>query len=69
MYSSGNGPYMSYLTYQGETAASNNGYEYVYGQDDEYLVTLNDYLVAIGSSWAEERANLCDDCSNMQNFW
>lgn len=68
MYSSGDGPYMSYLTYQGETAASNNGYEYVYGQDDEYLVTLNDYLVAIGSSWAEERANLCDDCANMQNF-
>lgn len=61
-------PTMSYLSFVGATDSNNNGYEYLYGQNDEYMTTLSAYLSAIGVSWAEERANLCDDCMNMENF-
>ena len=68
-YNTANGPYMSYLTWEGETSASYGDVEYVYGNDDEYTSTLADYVQAIGSSYAEEKANLCDDCAQMQTFW
>lgn len=64
-----NGPYVSYLTWEGETSASYGDVQYIYGGDDEYTSTLADYVVAIGSSYAEEKANLCEDCSQMENFW
>ena len=64
-----NGPYVSYLTWEGETSATYGDVEYIYGNDDEYVSTLSDYVLAIGSSYAEEKANLCDDCGQMQNFW
>ena len=67
--SSSSAPTQSYLSFVGATDANNNGYEYLYGENDEYMTTLSAYLSAIGSSWAEERANLCDDCEQMENFW
>jgi len=66
--SSSSVPTQSYLSFVGATDANNNGYEYLYGENDEYMTTLSAYLSAIGSSWAEERANLCDDCEQMENF-
>jgi len=67
-YASSAVPTISYLSFVGATDANNNGYEYLYGENDEYMTTLSAYLSAIGSSWAEERANLCDDCEQMENF-
>lgn len=66
---SGYGPYISYLTYTSETSTNTGDYEFTYGADDEYVTLLSSYLAAVGSAWAEEKANLCDDCANMQNFW
>mmetsp|Transcript_12662 Transcript_12662/g.21565 ORF Transcript_12662/g.21565 Transcript_12662/m.21565 type:complete len:523 (+) Transcript_12662:97-1665(+) len=66
--SSSSVPTLSYLSFVGATDANNNGYEYLYGDNDEYMTTLPAYLSAIGTSWAEERANLCDDCEQMENF-
>mmetsp|Transcript_11957 Transcript_11957/g.17175 ORF Transcript_11957/g.17175 Transcript_11957/m.17175 type:complete len:526 (-) Transcript_11957:116-1693(-) len=61
-------PTISYLSFVGATDANNNGYEYLYGNNDEYMTTLSAYLQAIGTSWAEERAQLCDDCEMMEKF-
>lgn len=69
-YSSSSGkPTMSYLSFAAASDANNNGYEYLYGDNDEYMTTLPNYLRAIGTAWAEERAQLCDDCESMENFW
>lgn len=62
-------PTVSYLSFVGVNDDDNNGYNYLYGDSDEYMTTLPEYLRAIGTAWAEERAQLCDDCEMMENFW
>lgn len=62
-------PTISYLSFVGATDADNNGYEYLYGNNDEYMTTLSAYLQAVGTSWAEEKAELCEDCEMLENFW
>lgn len=62
-------PTVSYLSFAAVSDANNNGYEFLYGENDEYITTLAAYLQAIGTSYCEERANLCEDCENMENFW
>ncbi len=73
-YANANGNYqakptVSYLSYQAATYENDNGYYYEYGNNDEYMTTLSSYLQAIGTSWAEERAQLCDDCMMLEGFW
>lgn len=72
-YANANGNYqakptVSYLSFNTATVEDNDGYEYYYGNKDEYMTTLSSYLQAIGSSWAEERAQLCDDCMMLEGF-
>ena len=62
--------YLSFTSVNDQNVDQNNGgYEYLYGNSDEYITTLALYLQAIGVSYAEEKANLCEDCEDMQSFW
>jgi len=62
--------YLSFTSVNDQNVDQNNGgYEYLYGNSDEYFTTLALYLQAIGVSYAEEKANLCEDCEDMESFW
>jgi hypothetical protein len=62
-------PTISYLSFTSVNDQNDGGYEYLYGNSDEYITTLALYLQAIGVSYAEEKANLCEDCEDMESFW
>ena len=60
---------MSYLSFTSAESAEEDGQNVMYGNSQEYMTTLPTYLSAIGTAWAEEQAQLCEDCEIMQDFW
>lgn len=59
---------MSYLSFTSVENAEEDGQNVMYGNAQEYMTTLPTYLSAIGTAWAEEQAQLCEDCEIMQDF-
>jgi hypothetical protein len=63
--------YLSFMSKNGQANNANNANNAYgdYGDYDEYMTTLSAYLSAVGVSYANERANLCEDCEDMESFW